>query len=532
MSHAHGSNANETAASASTAMSASIPDALDALKRRLADIANLEQAASILSWDQETQMPSGAAGARAEQLTTLAKLIHRHITDAGLSELLSASKRQLVTSGSSEHTLSDDEALLDVTDRLISHTQKLPDTFVETWTRAVNVSHHAWIDARKNNDFAAFAPHLETMVDLSRRRADYLGYDDHPYDALHDLYERDSSTAVLKNVFAQLRDDTKVLLGNIVSSATTASADVLHQPFAEDSQKAFALDMATRFGYDLNRGRLDQAVHPFATSFSSSDVRITTRYDPNFLGSALFGVLHESGHAMYEQGIADSLQRTPLASGASLGIHESQSRLWENLVGRSKAFWEGAYSLLQETFPKQLADVSLEDFYHAINVVSPSLIRVEADEVTYNLHIMVRFELELELIEGTLAAKDLPEAWNAKYQDYLGITPPDDTRGCLQDIHWSAGSFGYFPTYSLGNLMSVQLFEAAKTAHPEIEDDIRHLRFDRLLTWLRDNVHAHGSKYPPQVLLERATGERLDAAPYVRYLNQKYANLYGFTPQG
>lgn len=511
-------------------MSASIPDALDALKSRLADIANLEQAASILSWDRETQMPAGAAGARAEQLTTLAKLIHRHVTDAGLSELLSASKHQLGTSGSSEHALSDDEALLDVTDRLISHTQKLPDTFVETWTRAGNVSHHAWIDARKNNDFAAFAPHLETMVDLSRRRADYLGYDDHPYDALHDLYERDSSTAVLKSVFAQLRDDTKVLLGNIVSSATTASADLLHQPFAEDSQKAFALDMATRFGYDLNRGRLDQAVHPFATSFSSNDVRITTRYDPNFLSSALFGVLHESGHAMYEQGIAASLQRTPLASGASLGIHESQSRLWENLVGRSKAFWEGAYGLLQETFSKQLADVSLADFYQAINVVSPSLIRVEADEVTYNLHIMVRFELELELIEGTLAAKDLPDAWNAKYQDYLGITPSDDTRGCLQDIHWSAGSFGYFPTYSLGNLMSVQLFNAATAAHPDIEDDIRHLRFDRLLTWLRDNVHAHGSKYPPQVLLEQATGERLDAAPYVRYLNQKYADLYGFTP--
>lgn len=511
-----------------TAMSSA--EALDALKGRLADIANLEQAMSLLSWDQETQMPPGAAGARAEQLTTLAKLIHQQVTDAALNDMLHTSQSHVSTLGTSDTAeLSDDEALLDVTERLISQTRKLPDTFVETWTRAANASHHAWISARQNDDFAAFAPHLATMVDLSRRRADYLGYDDHPYDALHDLYERDSSTAVLKTVFAQLRDDTKVLLDKIVSSATSSSADVLHQPFAEDAQETFALTMAQRFGYDLNQGRLDRAVHPFATSFSNQDVRITTRYDPNFLGSALFGVLHESGHAMYEQGIADRLQRTPLASGASLGIHESQSRLWENLVGRSKAFWEGAYGLLQDTFPKQLRDVSLDNFYRAINRVSPSLIRVEADEVTYNLHIMVRFELELALIEGTLAAHDLPEAWNAKYQDYLGITPPDDARGCLQDIHWSAGSFGYFPTYSLGNLMSVQLFNAAKSAHPEIEADIRELRFDRLLGWLRDNVHEHGSKYPPQVLLERASGERLDAKPYMDYLHQKYADLYGFS---
>jgi carboxypeptidase Taq len=496
---------------------------LDDLKIQLADIANLEQAASLLSWDQETQMPPGAAPARGEQLTTLAKIIHEKVTSQVLGDALKQSQQT-----SADGVSDEDKVLLELTDRLVSRSHKLPSDFVETWTRAVNVSHHAWIEARSNNDFKHFAPYLQTMVELSRKRADYLGYDDHPYDALHDLYERDSSTATIKSVFADLRDATKNILSNIANSGTTLSDAPLRQDFDEAAQEKFAGGIIKRFGYSFEHGRIDRSVHPFATSFSNRDVRITTRYEDGFLSPALFGTMHESGHAMYEQGIADQFQRSPLGNAASLGIHESQSRLWENLVGRSRPFWEGAYPLLQETFPQQLQDVSLDEFYAAINVVSPSFIRVEADEVTYNLHIMVRFELELDLIEGNLNAADLPEAWNAKYQDYLGITPSTDTLGCLQDIHWSGGSFGYFPTYSLGNLMSVQLFNAALTAEPSITEDMKALKFDKLLTWMRNNVHQHGSLYAPQVLLENATGSRLDANPFADYLNTKYRALYGF----
>ncbi|MEM6431793.1 MAG: carboxypeptidase M32, partial [Deinococcota bacterium] len=467
---------------------------LDNLKTQLADIANLEQAASLLSWDQETQMPPGAAPARGEQLTTLAKIIHEKVTSKVLGDTLQQSQQALT-----EGVRDEDKVLLELTDRMVSRSRKLPSEFVETWTRAVNASHHAWIEARSNNDFQQFAPHLQTMVELSRKRADYLGYDDHPYDALHDLYERDSSTATIKRVFADLRDATKDVLAKIANSGTMLSDAPLRQDFDETAQEEFAAGVIKRFGYSFEHGRIDRSVHPFATSFSNCDVRITTRYEDGFLSPALFGTMHESGHAMYEQGIAAKFQRSPLGNAASLGIHESQSRLWENLVGRSLPFWEGAYPLLQETFPKQLEAVSLADFYAAINVVSPSFIRVEADEVTYNLHIMVRFELELDLIEGHLHAADLPEAWNTKYQDYLGISPSTDALGCLQDIHWSGGSFGYFPTYSMGNLMSVQLFNAALAAEPSIHEDMRALKFDKLLTWMRNHVHQHGSLYTPQV---------------------------------
>ena len=303
----------------------------------------------------------------------------------------------------------------------------------------------------------------------------------------------------------------------------------LRQAFPEAEQEAFAVGIIRAFGYDFDHGRLDRTVHPFATSLSKYDVRITTRYVANFLSPALFGTLHEAGHAMYEQGISSAYDRSPLGTAVSLGIHESQSRLWENLVGRSNGFWCWAYPQLQETFPAQLGTTSQDDFYGAINRVSPSLIRVEADEVTYNLHIMVRFELELALIEGTLKAADLPEAWNAKYEDYLGVTPPDDAHGCLQDIHWSLGMFGYFPTYTLGNLISVQLFEAAKAAHPELDQDIQNGHFDKLLGWLRENIHQHGSRYEPAELLERATGSGLDAGPYIRYLKEKFGTLYGIS---
>ena len=492
---------------------------LETLKTELATLEDLSQAHSLLSWDQNTYMPDGAAAARAQQMATLSKLSHERLVDPQLGEMLSALKGRFAEEG-------DDAALLEVTQRHVARATKLPSDFVEAFSKARSAGQQAWIKARSDADFATFAPHLETLFDFARRQADYLGYDDHPYDALHDLYERGSSTAKVKEVFAELRDATVPLVKDVAQKGRGVSDAPVHQPFDESLQEKFGVEVVKDFGYDFERGRLDRTVHPFATGISKYDVRITTRYSEDFLNPALFGTMHEAGHAMYEQGIADAYYRSPLGNAVSLGVHESQSRLWENLVGRSYGFWEYKYPRLQEVFPQQFGEVSLDDFYAAINTLAPSLIRVEADEVTYNLHVMVRFELELALLEGSLSVRDLPDAWNAKYQDYLGLTPPDDAQGCLQDIHWSFGAIGYFPTYTLGNIMSVQLFEAAKRAHPDLEGEIRRGAFGTLLTWLRENIYQHGSKYEPGDLLKRATGSGLDAKPYIDYLNTKFRSLY------
>ena len=493
---------------------------LQTLQTHLAVIEDLGQAQSLLSWDQNTYMPDGATAARGQQMATLGKLSHERLTDTELSEML----RALEDVQFAEE--SDERALLEVTRRNVERAMKLPGEFIEDFTKARAAGQQAWIKARAEADFAQFAPHLETILDFSKRQADYLGYDDHPYDALHDLYERGSSTAKVRAVFAELRDATVPLVKDVTEKGRKISDAPVRQPFEEPLQEQVGVEVVENFGYDFERGRLDRTVHPFAQSMSQYDVRITTRYQSDFLNPALFGTMHESGHAMYEQGVADAYYRSPLGNAVSLGIHESQSRLWENLVGRSYGFWEYKYPRLQEVFPAQLGEVSLDDFYAAINKLEPSLIRVEADEVTYNLHILVRFELELALLEGSLSVQDVPEAWNAKYGDYLGLTPPDDAQGCLQDIHWSFGAVGYFPTYTLGNIMSVQLFEAAKRAHPEIEAEIRQGTFGTLLGWLRENVHRHGAKYEPSDLLKRATGSELNAKPYINYLNTKFRSLY------
>ncbi len=489
----------------------------------LAATADLRQAQALLSWDQNVYLPPGAAGARGQQLATLGRVIHERDTDPQVGAWLTA----LEESGADEGDAAD-AALVRVARRNFEQATKLPGAFVEDFTKARSASQTAWVGARAASDFSQFAPHLEKMVELNLRQAELLGFEAHPYDALHDLFERGSSTERLRTVFAELRDAAVPLLRSLGERENKADAP-LRQAFPEADQEAFATGIVRTFGYDFEHGRLDRTVHPFATSFSRYDVRITTRYDANFLNPALFGTLHEAGHAIYEQGIGGAYDRSPLGTAVSLGVHESQSRLWENLVGRSEGFWQWAYPTLQETFPAQLGGVSQRDFYAAINRVSPSLIRVEADEVTYNLHVMVRFELELALVEGTLKAAELPEAWNAKYEAYLGVTPPNDALGCLQDIHWSLGMFGYFPTYTLGNLISVQLFEAAKTANPGLEDDVENGQFGRLLSWLRENIHQHGSRYEPAELLERATGQSLDAGPYIRYLKKKFGTLYGVT---
>jgi carboxypeptidase Taq len=360
-------------------------------------------------------------------------------------------------------------------------------------------------------------------------RQQYAGFFqpyEHVYDPLLDDFEPGMKTAEVRAIFGELRPQQVALL-QVIAEQPQVDDSFLHQPFDPQKQWDFGVEVITKFGYDWNRGRQDKSPHPFSSSFGVDDVRITTRVYPDFLNPALFGTMHEAGHAMYEQGVDKKLDRTPLAHGASLAIHESQSRMWENLVGRSLPFWQAFYPRLQATFPDQFGQLGLETFYKGINKVQPSFIRVEADEATYNLHIMLRLELEIALVEGTLAVRDLPEAWDQRMQDYLGVTPPTQAQGVLQDIHWSIGLMGYFSTYALGNLVAAQLWERINQDIPDLADQFRQAEFGALLGWLRDNIHRHGAKFEPQELVQQVTGSKINPAPYLRYLRTKFSEIYG-----
>ncbi len=494
--------------------------ALEQLREHLATIRDLNHAAGLLSWDQRTQMPRGGASTRAEQLATISRVSHELFTSEKTLKLLDAINVADLPPDS-------DEA------RLISHTRynyerstKLPAEFIAKQSRVRALAGNVWEDARAKSDFAMFKPHLETIVDMVREQADLLGYDEHPYDALLNSYERGLTTNQAIALFDELKAGTVPLALKIAAMGDDGRDAPLHGNYPEALQEEFGKKVTVRYGYDWNRGRQDRSTHPFCTNFGRNDVRITTRFNPNWISPALFGTLHETGHALYEQNIKPELNRTPLGRGTSLGVHESQSRMWENIVGRSRPFWEFFYGDLQATFPEPLANVDLEKFYRAVNTVKPSLIRVEADELTYNLHILLRMELEIALLEGKLQVADLPEAWNAKMQTYLGITPANDAEGVLQDIHWSGMMFGYFPTYTIGNVLSVQLFDTAVAKHPEIWDEMRRGEFGTLLGWMRENILQHGSKFLPNELIKRATGRPMDAAPYVKYLQTKFGELY------
>ncbi|WP_019587363.1 carboxypeptidase M32 [Deinococcus apachensis] len=490
---------------------------MEELRRRLAQVSDLEAAAGLMSWDQETQMPEEAARVRGLQMATLEGLAHELFTDARTAKLLEAAG-----DGQDETEAS----ILRVTRRDHAKATRLPTEFVEEAARARNEAHHAWLDARGHSRFATFAPHLEKMLDLARRQADLLGYEEHPYDALLDEYEPGMRASQVEPVFADLRDRTLPLLRRIVAAGDAADYSVLTRPFGREAQKAFAWRVAGEaFGLKREFARQDESAHPFQTNFSRSDLRITTRVE-DYWPACLFGTWHETGHAMYERGVSERWERTPVSAGASLGVHESQSRMFENLLGRSRPFWERYFPQLAEVAPEVTAGLDPQTLYRAINRVNPSLIRVEADEVTYNFHVMLRFELELALLEGRLRVDELPEAWNAKMGEYLGLTPPDDARGVLQDIHWSAGLIGYFPTYTLGNLLSVQLLEAARR-DPAVAAGVESAEYGPLLAWLVKNVHQHGRSLLPAELTERATGRPLTADPYVRYLHEKYEGIYG-----
>ncbi len=492
------------------------------LKELLARVSDLESAAAVLSWDQETYMPSGGARARAEQIATLGKLAHEFFTSTEIGELLTALApyaRQLDYD-------SDEASLIRVTQRDYDKAVKIPAELVAEIARTGALARQAWKEAKETSNFALFRPHLEKVVDLCIQKAEALGYEDRIYDALLDEYEPGMKTAHVERIFTDLRAEL-VPIVQAIAACEKPDDSFLHQEYGEQAQWDFGIEVIKDFGFHLENGRQDLSAHPFTTAFSLKDVRLTTRIHKDYLPSGLFSTLHECGHGLYNQGIAPELERTPLAGGTSLGVHESQSRLWENLIGRSRLFWSHYYPRLTKLFPAQLKNVSLERFYQAINRVEPSFIRVEADEVTYNLHVMLRFELENALLEGRVKVKDLPKVWNAKMEEYLGIVPPNDAQGVLQDIHWSQAYLGYFPTYSLGNLMSAQLFKQATQDIPTLARQIESGQFGELLSWLRTNVHRHGRKFTSTELLERITQKPLEAQSYLEYIREKYSDIYG-----
>jgi carboxypeptidase Taq len=502
---------------------------LEGLTTHLSEIQRINSAASVLSWDQETYMPAGGGVARAEQIATLQGLAHQKLVSHDMERLLGRSV-DLTNGVPLDHDgeLWDEstQALLREVWRDYSRAKKLPSDFVVTLSRECSLAQQVWAEAKEDNAFARFLPNLRTVLSLKREEADYLGYVDSRYNALLDVYEPGATIAGLRPLFAELKARLVPLLKRIQNSATRIDDSFLFHAYDTTRQLEFGRLVLMRMGYDFERGRLDLSAHPFTTSFHPTDVRLTTRVHEHDLPSCLFSCIHEGGHGLYDQGLDPHHYGTPLGDSVSLGIHESQSRLWENCVGRSRAFWRFFYPVLQQTFHHQLRHVEMEEFYAGINRVKPSFIRVEADELTYNLHIMLRAEIEQHLIEGHTRADDLPEIWNSKMKEYLGIVPPTDAEGVLQDVHWSLGAFGYFPTYALGNLYAVQFYDQARMEIPHLEDEIAAGQLSVLRRWLEQKIHRWGRMFTPERLSQRVTGRSVNPGPFLRYVERKYGELY------
>jgi carboxypeptidase Taq len=492
---------------------------IDTLRRLIGEVMDLRHAADLIEWDERVYMPPGGAAVHGEMSAALRRLAHEKFTSTEVGDAIGAARQHVAL----DDPDADTARMVAITARDYDKATRVPADFVAEHATAVSAAQHVWADARARSDFARFQPHLETVIDLKRRYVEFFPPADHPYDVMLDDYEPGMNTADVRRLFDALRP-RQVAIIKRVGSGPAPPDGFMKATYSEGDLWSFAVDVITAFGFDWQRGRQDKSVHPFATGIGAGDVRITTRWVEGQPLSLLFGTMHEAGHAMYEQGISAAHHRTLLEGGASLGVHESQSRLWENLVGRSRSFWDHFFPQLQTRVPSQLAGVTAEQFYRTINRVQPSFIRVEADEATYNLHIMLRVELELALIEGSLAVSDLPEAWNARMQEYLGLTPPDAAKGVLQDIHWAAGLFGYFATYTLGNVIAAQLWERFGAVHPQRDADIGRGDFSALLSWLKTELHRHGRKFEPKELVERITGSSVSPEPYLRYLEQKYAS--------
>src|SRR5215216_5757541 len=493
---------------------------LNQLKEKLGEVDDIGKAASVLGWDQQVNMPPGGNEARGQQLATLSKIAQEKFISEEVGRLIEDVK------GEVDGADTDEAAMVRVAERNYNKAKRVPPSFIAEQAIVSAKAFEAWMEARSKSDFSIFRPHLEKVVELVHQYISFFPAGEHPYDTLLDDYEPGMKTADVKTIFDKLRPK-QVKLIKAIASSKQVKDDFLYKKFNEKKLNDFGNHIIAQFGYDWSRGRQHKAPHPFETTFSVNDVRITTRFEENNPMAMLFSTMHEAGHAMYEQGVNPEFDRTPISGGTSLAVHESQSRMWENLVGRSLPFWEHFYPELKKTFPAQLDGVSLKSFYKAINKVEPSFIRVNADEATYNLHIMLRLELEIAMVEGSVAIKDLAELWNTKMQEYLGIVPPNDGMGVLQDVHWSGGAIGYFSTYALGNLVSAQLWEKINKDIKNLDDQICNGDFSQLLGWLRANIHQHGHKYEPQVLMEQVTGSRITSEPYVRYLTKKYSEIYG-----
>ena len=499
---------------------------LSELRRRLLEISDLSAAGALLRWDHATYMPKCGATARARQGAILRRLAHERSVAPELGKLLEELKPHVAGLPYD----SNEASLLRVARRDFEKAIKVPSDYVARVSAFGATAYDAWKRARPANDFATMVPFLERAIDLGREYAEFFAPYEHVADPLIDNADEGMTTASIRGLFAELRIEL-VPIVQAIFNQQAADDGCLRGFFGEPAQLDFGLSVVKRIGYDFDRGRLDKTLHPFCSRLSTGDVRITTRVYESDVRQALFSTLHEAGHALYEQGVDPALEGIPLGRGASVGVHESQSRLWENVVGRGRSFWQHFYPLLQSIFPDQLGKVHLETFYRAINRVERSLIRTDADEVTYNLHIMLRFGLELDLLEGRLRAKDLSEAWRAGMQAYLGIAPTDDRDGCLQDVHWYAGSIGGgFQSYTIGNILSAQFYADAVKAHPNIPREIALGEFSTLHAWLREHLYQHGRKFKPWELVERTTSEPMSVGPYIAYLRAKYGELYQLPP--
>jgi len=494
------------------------------LARLLRDAALLGSCSNVLGWDEQTFMPEGGAQFRSEQLGLIAGLTHERATSPRIGELLS----ELEAAGDLGDPDGDRAVNVREARRSYNRATKLPRRLVEELSRTTTLAQQAWVKARGDSEFSIFLPWLEKMIGLKREEAQCIGFGSGvAYDALLDDYEPGATTADIAKVFAPLRDELVKLVAAIHHSSKRPNIDILTRHYPKTPQMVLSEGASRSIGFDFERGRIDASAHPFCSGFGPGDCRLTTRYNDHHFPSAFFGVLHESGHGIYDQGLPTESFGLGIGQAVSLGIHESQSRLWENFVGRSESFWKYMYPTAQLAFPQALGQVGFDDFHFAINDVRPSFIRVEADEVTYNLHIMLRFEIEQLLVSGELQPADVPGVWNEKFSQYFGLNVPNDSQGCLQDIHWSGGLLGYFPTYALGNMYAAQFYNAARRDLGDLEEQFAKGQFKPLKAWLNEKIHRHGKRYPARRLVEVVTGESLSHVPLVEHLNRKFGALYG-----
>ncbi len=487
-------------------------------KTKMQKIADVKYASAVLQWDQETYLPPKGNDFRGQQIATLSEIAHQLFTDKTMGELLEELSlcEDLTSSEKRNIVLSKEDYERNI---------KLSAAFVRQLSETVNQSYHAWAKARKENSFALFEQPLHELIQLKRQEADMLGYEQHPYNALMNDYDKGLTVSKVDSLFVELKTPLLNLLDSLKNKKSIDNS-FLFQEFKKDNQWEFGLEILKRIGFDFEAGRQDISLHPFTTNFSSKDVRVTTRIDEHDFSNMTWSCLHEGGHALYEQGLPADQYGLPLGEYCSLSIHESQSRLWENCIGRGLPFWQHNFKLLTNSFPKQLKDINIEKFYKGINSVSPSLIRTEADELTYHFHVMIRYEIEKMLIEGSLPTKDIPACWNEMYQKYLGIKVPDDNRGCLQDIHWSHGSFGYFATYSLGSLYAAQLYSTIEKKYPAVSEDLTNGKINSIQDWLKKEIYCNGRYYSSEELCEKATGETLQSSYFIEYATKKFSEIY------